>query len=507
MEKIKAEEFPEEGASEKEDDESSLSTEAYLSEDDYSDAGSDDSTSTMDSDDQEIVDIEKLMRVANEKARERLRNVVASSSERMKAQPMFNPAAWAYRKVKGYYNRWYEKEREKRLHPVYRHYAKRAMELDKKLKADFLSELEKQEAEVVQQAKLRQKRIKRSGMVKNRGEEALARFDGEVIRRNEEARRQEFNCINMQKWAGDNYDRDMALAAEAKLAGERADAKAKDDDVKAEIARDKGIVAEDTALTQELYRQMRVSGLKEGVNVKLKADAKRKKKPKPSRQTNSIIICLKADTAHKFKEWEPKYEVSKRTREGNIFDHDLTRYKFLKKVRCSKIGEKGALCLAADFIRGACPQLKELDMSYCQIQTRGLQRVLQGIKVANISSLVRFNVRGNDIGPRGVQTLSAMLNLTIFENLSYIDLRDNELGDRGADHIIHMCVFGLLENIVELDLGSNMISDQGYVALVNVFAASQIEKCPQLVKLGLSNNFVKPETKRSLDPFPIFIQP
>jgi len=502
---MEADERAERGEDGDDSSESELSEYYYSSSE--SEAESEASVSTQDSDDQEIIDIEKLMKDANEAQLERLRNAVQSSQERMKGAPLPNPVRWVYKKVGGYYNRWYERNRAKRLHPVYREYQKRILEMDAKLKKDFEDQLKRHEAEVLAEAKLRKQRIKRSGMQKKRGDESLKRFEDELNRRNEEARRQEFNCINMQRWAGDNYDRDMRLAAEASEAKKKAEEKAHNDAVKAEIARDNGVIAEDTRITQEVFRQMRIAGLAEGVNVKEKADAKDKKRKKITRQAREICVRLKEDAAHAFKSWEPKYEQTKRQRDGQVFDINLVPLKFLKKVRCSKIGEKGALCLAADFVRGACPQLVELDLSYCQIQTRGFMRLMHGIKIANLSGLTKLNVRGNDIGPRGAETLSNMLNLTIFENLAYIDLRDNELGDRGADIIIHMCLFGLLENVKEINLGNNLISDQGFEALVNVFSASQYEKCPKLQRLGLSGNHVKPETKKKLDPFPLYIQP
>ena len=474
--------------------------ESSLGEDDMS-------VSTEDSDDAEILDIEKLMKEANEKTKERLRNAVSASTERMKGEPMFNPLKWVYKKLSGHYNRWYERKRAERLHPVYRNYAKRIMDLDDKLKKDFEAQLAKYEQDVIDEAMRRQKRIIKSGIVKKRADDSLSQFKSEVDRRNEEARRQDFNCINMQRWAGDNYDRDEMYRAQANADSVKAQAKAHDDDVKAEIAADNGVIAEDIRLTQEVYRQMRVSGLKEGVNVKPKADAKLKAKKKPGRQAREVVLQLKEDAARAFKEWEPKHEQSKRQRDGNVFDINLIPLKFVKKIRCSKIGEKGALSLASDFVRGAAPQLQELDMSYCQIQTRGFMRLMHGIKIANLSGLKRLNVRGNDIGSRGAETLSSMLNLTIFENLSHIDMRDNELGDAGGNIIINMCLFGLLENVVSIDLGNNLITDQGFEALVNVFGASQPEKCPKLQLLGLSNNNVTPATKKKLDPFPIFIQP
>jgi len=492
--------------SETKDDSSDASSmsEYYLESSEEED---DASVSSEDSDDQEIIDIEKLMKQSHEKARERLKNVVQASNERMKTKPPPNPFRWVYKKVRARYDRWYERNREARKHPLFRNYEIRVKELNEKLKKDFEDELARAEREVFNEAKRRQKRIKRSAMVKKRGNEELIRFDGEVKRRNDEADRMQFNCVNMQRWAGDNYDRDMAQYAADMEANIVAEKKAHDKAVKDEIEHDNHIIDEDIALTQELYRQMRVSGLKEGVNVHPKAMAKKKQQKKIARTVREITVELKETAAHAFKSWEPKYEQTKRQREGNVFNVNLLTYKFLKKIRGSKLGEKGALSLASDFIRGAAPQLAELDLSYCQIQTRGFIKLLFGIKIANLTSLSRLNVRGNDIGPRGIETLGIMLNLTIFENLAHIDLSSNELGDDGAHKVAHLCLFGQLESMIDLNLNSNLMTDVGFEELVTVFSASQPEKCPNLERISLSGNAVSPAIRAKHSPYPLYIVP
>jgi hypothetical protein len=90
-------------------------------------------------------------------------------------------------------------------------------------------------------------------------------------------------------------------------------------------------------------------------------------------------------------------------------------YKNVDILRCRNIGERGALALAAAFIRGiiililynniitiiimigCTPIITVLDLTRCAVQTRGFGRILHGIRLGNISSLKILNARGNHI--------------------------------------------------------------------------------------------------------------
>ena len=193
-------------------------------------------------------------------------------------------------------------------------------------------------------------------------------------------------------------------------------------------------------------------------------------------------------------------------RESMVFNVNLMNLKFVKKLKGTRIGEKGALALAADLVRGACPQLNTLDLSYCEIQTRGFMRILHGIRIANLSGLTTLRMAGNELTPRALELLRTMLNLTIFENLSVFDFRHNELGDLGAELIGSMALFDQLENITELRLDNNMITDEGFKALVTIFSAIRDDKCPNLRILSIGQNKISPQIKAALDPLPDFIQ-
>merc|ERR1711991_181104 len=210
------------------------------------------------------------MREAQDGARERLQNVVNSSTERMKGRERVKPFQIIYRYFKKYYDRWYERNKEARMHPTLKLYQKRVAEYDKKLKKEFEDEQRKHSRDIIKEAKRLQRRREINAMVKERGEKILAKFASDVAIRDREAQHMHFLCVNMQRWAGDNYDRDQQIAHQAELDNLVAEKKAHDKAIEDEIKADKGVIEEDIRHTQEVYRQMRQQGLKEGVNVQQK---------------------------------------------------------------------------------------------------------------------------------------------------------------------------------------------------------------------------------------------
>ena len=161
-----------------------------------------------------------------------------------------------------------------------------------------------------------------------------------------------------------------------------------------------------------------------------------------------------------------------------------------------------------------------LDLSYCEIQTRGFCRLLHGIRIANLSGITTLRMGGNELTPNAIGKcmcvcvcvviiimmmilillllllpllvlLQQMMNLTIFENLSYFDFRNNELGDKGAELICNMALMDQLENAIEIRLDNNLITDEGFKAIVTVFSAIRDEKTPRLKLISVARNRVR----------------
>ena len=62
-------------------------------------------------------------------------------------------------------------------------------------------------------------------------------------------------------------------------------------------------------------------------------------------------------------------------------------------TQCMNIQEVGALGLAAELAKGACPIMETLILKDCKVTTQGLCRIFQGIKISNLSTISTLNLR------------------------------------------------------------------------------------------------------------------
>ena len=143
-------------------------------------------------------------------------------------------------------------------------------------------------------------------------------------------------------------------------------------------------------------------------------------------------------------------------------------YKNVSTLRCRNIGERGALALAAAFIRGCTPVITMLDLTRAEVQTRGFGRILHGLRLGNVSSLKVLNARGNFITARSLEYLKMAFESDTLPGLVALDLRDNEIGDDGADTIMKMIIANYFHNIIELHLQKNGIKDLGFKKIIKV---------------------------------------
>ena len=188
------------------------------------------------------------------------------------------------------------------------------------------------------------------------------------------------------------------------------------------------------------------------------------------------------------------------------FDQDLARDK-TNQVVCLKarsIGERGALCLGAEFVRGACPQLQLLDLSRCEIKTRGLGRLLHGIRIGNLYNLRSLVLKGNHIGSRGLEYVKDVLTSGVLSELKVLDLRENELGDDGADIIMRMIVGGSFRTLSELHLQNNGITDVGFMKIFKAMQSMQERSFPMIRRLGLELNYISAKCKQECYPIPLY---
>ena len=189
----------------------------------------------------------------------------------------------------------------------------------------------------------------------------------------------------------------------------------------------------------------------------------------------------------------------------NPFNLNLMELTYVEHLTCLLIGERGALSLGSDFVRGACPRLTVLDLSNCRIKTRGLGRLLYGMKLGNLSSLRRLVLKGNDIEARGVKLIQGVLNSTTFANLQTLDLRDNELGDTGLDILMKMLAAGDVGSLSEIMLHRNNITDLGFTMFMKLVPRIRDKYFPNITRISLDGNRITPKVKKQFKPYPTWI--
>ena len=325
----------------------------------------------------------------------------------------------------------------------------------------------------------------------------------------------QYYCDHLHDWAIEKHDEKVAQKEAEETEAERKRKQAELNRIEANrirrVRRELEIIEEDRVCTQGVKSIMRRAGKIESVNVQ---DLGVVMKPQATKVENEVVELFLKDTVNFTGFRKNGRFVSPSEMEGsgggggdhfNPFNLDLTSNSSrVMLLQCYGLGERGAMCLAADFIRGACPYLEVLNLAHCEIQTRGFSKLLHGLKMAKLKSITALDLRGNHLTPRALEHLREALANGVFENLTAIDLRENELGDEGAIAISRMLVSGALETIQDLHLQHNNITDIGFLSLAKLLVHLWKQKAPNLERIGMESNKISPEAKRSIDPLPSF---
>ena len=220
---------------------------------------------------------------------------------------------------------------------------------------------------------------------------------------------------------------------------------------------------------------------------------------------SAMKINLKKDVDLIYLRKRLRKNVHKRTSTlPSPFVEDLSGTGLILTLKAERIGETGALSLASELTRGACPTLETLNLNKCEVRCDGIGRIFQGIKAANLLSLRVLKLKGNFIRAEGLMYMMEICPSGVFMNLSVLDLSENELGDDGVGVIVNIILQGHFLNIVELNLQHNSITDQGFNKIVSVLKSLKDAKCPFLERLKLENNLVSAQTRRRNAPYPPF---
>lgn len=188
-----------------------------------------------------------------------------------------------------------------------------------------------------------------------------------------------------------------------------------------------------------------------------------------------------------------------------VFDIDLSLYREVQVLRCERLGERGALCLAAEFVRGACPSLLDLNLNRCQITTRGFGRVLNGIRLARLDNLISLHLRGNQLGARSVEYIHSALEKGALSNVTMLDLRDNELNVEGAYALASLFFSGIAVTLRDVRIQRNNLGNEGFSHIVNVMRSIHDVKCPQLICLQIGENNATVNLVAEYAPYPSYI--
>jgi hypothetical protein len=380
----------------------------------------------------------------------------------------------------------------------------------------------------------------------------------QVDERNRQFERAEFNAFYLQKWAAEAHEKKECREEEERVALEKRNKEAK---MKAELDAinerreyEHNFIEDDIAETQKIQRILRQTGIIAGVNpaatlpsnlhardmphpnlslkstssssiVKSKSNDKPKsgwdshggllsslgikKAPAPiSRKAKYLVINLKNSvdfTVNPKSKGRMPWHNAGSGSTMTVFDIDLSDYRDVTSVRCEYIGERGALCLAAEFIRGACPALEILNLNKCEIQTRGLGRLLVSIRLSRLDNIHTMKLRSNSISARGVEFFKTAMEKGALSNLTVLDLRDNELDVEGAYAVVTFLISGVAKVLRTLRLEHNNLGNEGFSHIVNTMRSVHDSTCPELIGLHLSDNNVSVDIKTEFSPYPQFI--
>jgi len=419
---------------------------------------------------------------------------------------------------------WKEREKRKRMHYLYRDYEKRIAEYEIEMQKGIELEIEGIKKEVMRAAHELKRRIKINSMTLKSKQSGIERFEVGIQKRDDEAEKMAFYCANLQRWASEKHDHkiEQALLDKAYALEKARQEKEKQDKLDAiEAQRVEDLeLGVDTDITQRIAEFGRMAGVRAGANVFDPVDAALQQSIKDKRKGR---VNTAADDNHEVEiDKNPILQLKlledvdfKKLKRGGVtvdgkkmavFDHpDLIKTRHVEALKCHNIGERGALALAAEFVRGACPMMQFLDLTRNQIQTRGLGRLLHGMKLANLKSLKRLVLVSNDLTARATEYLCDAFRGGTFPALEILDLRDNELGDAGMDVIIRSFQRLHLEYLQELHLANNQITDKGFDKLMRTMQSLQTTNMPHLIRLSLENNSITGKAKREFYPLPGYL--
>jgi type II secretory pathway component PulJ len=188
----------------------------------------------------------------------------------------------------------------------------------------------------------------------------------------------EFLCFATQAWAADNYERRITRELDAAEQREKA----------ANIAREKARVDHERSLADADAAELEKDVLTTNSMLEYQrrhgdiAAVPRDKAINPPLENLSTltVVDFSLREGRDTDEAEPTTASrQKRRKKISAFTVDLSLTRQAAMVRGHKLGVNGATALAAELSTGACPKMSVLDLSRCELKSKGLGRLLRVI--------------------------------------------------------------------------------------------------------------------------------
>lgn len=398
------------------------------------------------------------------------------------------------------FQNWRARKARERRHHLLKYYEEKIIRFDEQREAQIEAEMAAHRRVLLKEIKRRAEKLNNVRKKKTLSEQLSEEFRKNMQIRNHEAARMEFLTRTMPVWADQNHERRLEedrVRIEAEEAErQRKERKRVRKEKRLKLEAEAKALQEDYQQSQEIIRMMRQTGTIEGVNP----PAAQARQPQ-SEMSRDVELRLREDI-----DFSKSYKkVPGQKQRTTVFEIDLLAFRNAVALKVRDVGERGALALGADLVRGACPRLELLDLTRCQIRARGLGRLLHGIRMANLFNLRRLILRGNGITARGVEYLVMSITNGALLDLRLLDLSENEVGDDGAKAIAHGLIKGCFKQLDELFLERNGIADEGFSAIVNAVNSTSFTTCTKLSRIYLQGNRISAEIKQLYHPLSAII--
>ena len=128
-----------------------------------------------------------------------------------------------------------------------------------------------------------------------------------------------------------------------------------------------------------------------------------------------------------------------------------------------------------------CPKLKKLDLYSNGINTKGAQKIVNGLKHCN--ELLHLNLKLNKFGDEGAKEITKLLKLKYCPNLSYLNLSFTLITDKTIEKLAKVIIESGRIALKNIQLSYNRITEDGIICLFKM-----LQIVPNIIYFDLSDN-------------------